>query len=127
MGGYQRVHHHLGNRRVDFGFLRDEARHQSKFAGRNSVGRFHPEAVERFCHRLYRCDVLDPVGTGPARHDEPGWKAVEMRQRLTIHFVGNESCVLYRFRDRDAPDEIRRLVEDGFVGSVKYNLNRPFF
>ena len=78
VAGNQGIHHNFGDRRGGFILLRDEARDDWKFADRNAVGRFHPEASQRLGQRHDRVEVLHPIGAGPARHDQPRREAIEM-------------------------------------------------
>src|SRR5438094_629647 len=65
--GDQRVHHDLGDWRIDCRFLGGEARDQRKPAERDAIGGLHPESGFRLGYRLDRCDVLHPISAGPAR------------------------------------------------------------
>src|SRR5262245_46174237 len=122
--GDQRVHHDLGDRRVDRRLLRGEACHQRKAAERDTIGRTHPEPAFRLGQSRDRGQVLHPVGAGPSRQDEAGGKPVQVRQRHSDHLVGDERRVLDRFPGRDALDEVGGLVADGHVGAVEDDLDR---
>src|SRR5262245_28985325 len=122
--GDQRVHYDLGDRRIGRRLLRGEARHQRKPAERDAIGRAHPEPAFRLGQSRDRGQVLHPIGAGPARQDEAGGKAVQMRQRRPVHLVGDERRVLDRLPGRDALDEVGGLVADGSVGAVEYDLDR---
>src|SRR5271169_1098383 len=97
---------------------------EGKLAGWNAIGAGHPIVCEGLGRRAERNDVLHPIGAGPSGHDEPRGEAVEMRQRRAIHLISDENIVIHRFPERNALDELRRLVENGTVSSVQYDLDR---
>ncbi len=47
-----------------------------------------------------------------------------MRQRRAVHLVGDERRVLHRLPDRNALDEVGRLVDRRAVGAVEHDLDR---
>src|SRR5262249_35572720 len=60
----------------------------------------------------------------PTRNNDAGREAVEVRQRLAVHLVGDDRRLLHCLPYRDAFDEVRRLVDDWTVGAIEYNLDR---
>src|SRR5262249_43318833 len=105
-------------------FLRGEACDYWKLAQWYAIRRIHPESAFGLGHRLDRGEMLHPIGSGPARHDETRRKAIEVRQRRSIHFIGHERGVLDRLPGRDALDEVGGLVGNARIGAVEDDLDR---
>src|ERR1700730_13533510 len=68
--------------------------------------------------------MLHPIGAAPAGHDDPRRKAVPMRQRFAIHFIGDECRVLDSFPYRKAFCEIRSLVDGRPISAVEDDFDR---
>src|SRR5262245_2898409 len=63
--------------------------------------------------------MFHPIGTCPTGHDDTGRKAVEVRQRLTVHLVGDESVRVHRLPDGYALNEIGSFVDDRPVRAIE--------
>ena len=50
-----------------------------------------------------------------------------MRQRCAVHLVGDDCRLIDRLPDRDALDEVWRLVDRGAVGAIEHDFDRLFF
>src|SRR5262245_18607027 len=68
--------------------------------------------------------MLDPVRRGPARNHESHRKTVPMRQRRSVHLVGEQRRFLDCLPNRKALDEVWGLVDDRAVGAVEHGLDR---
>src|SRR6266481_5076725 len=97
----------------------------SAWGVRNPIGRLHPEAVEHAVDDSDFVEVFQPVGAVIARHDEAKRKAVENRQLLAVHAVGQHHLAIAGVVDIERLDEIRRLVADRSVHPVEGDLLCP--
>ncbi len=77
---------------------------------RNPVGGLHPEAVEHVVDHGDLVEVLDPIGAVIAGHDEAQREAVEKRQVLAVHAVGQHHLAVAGVVDVERLDEIGRRV-----------------
>ena len=88
----------------------------------DAIGGLHPEAVEDVVDDRDLVEVLDPIGAVIARHDEAQRKAVEERQILAVHGIGQHHLAVARVVDVERLDEIRSLVGHGPVHAVEGDL-----